>query len=258
MNERPSGAAPGLHWRVRSALSGAARRRIRAITDPLVGPLGSIRGAHTREPLVTLTFDDGPDRASTPGVLDALAGHGARAAFFVLADRAEAHPDLIRRMVADGHDVCLHGADHRRLTRLAPAELKPHIADGARRLAALTGQGPRWFRPPYGSQSLRSYVAARRCGMDVVVWSADCSDWEQRPEQEIADQATAAARPGAIVLLHDALAADPEVPAPDPRLDRPGIVHLVLSGLKERGLRAVSLEVLLASGRAHRTAWFRP
>lgn len=247
-----------LLWRLRSRLSGAGRRRLRRITDPLSAPLGSIRGARTADPVVALTFDDGPDPATTPGVLDVLAQHGARAAFFVLVDRAETHPHLVRRMLDEGHDVGLHGPDHRRLTRLEGGRLFPHVADAAARLSALTGRRPRWFRPPYGSQSLASFVAARRCGLEVVVWSADCEDWTERPEEDIAREALEATGPGAVLLLHDALAADPEEPTPAPALDRPKIADLVLSGLARRGYRALSLSELLEGRRPHRTAWFRP
>jgi peptidoglycan/xylan/chitin deacetylase (PgdA/CDA1 family) len=245
-------------WRLRALLSATGRRRLRRITDPLSAPLGSIRAARTADRVVALTFDDGPDPASTPGVLDALARHGARGAFFVLVDRAEAHPQLIERMLDEGHDVGLHGLDHVRLTRLERGRLRTHVAGAAARLAALTGRPPRWFRPPYGSQSLASFVAARRCGMEVVVWSADCEDWVERPEEEIARQAVEASRPGAVLLLHDALAADPDDPAPDPPLDRPKIADLVLTGLAGRGYRSLTLTELLEGRRAHRTAWFRP
>jgi len=245
-------------WRLRARISGEARSRIRRWTDPIAGPLGSIRGAYTGDPVLALTFDDGPDPESTPGVLDALARHQARATWFVLVDRAEANPDLIRRMLAEGHEVGLHGADHTRLTAMKAGEIRHHLASGASRLARLTGRPPRWFRPPYGSQNLRSYLAARRCRLQVVVWSADCADWEQHAESEIARRAVAGAAPGGVLLMHDALAADPELPASEPVLDRPRIVDLVLSGLREHGLRAVSVSELLSGRRAHRTAWFRP
>lgn len=250
--------AMSLLWRLRSRLSGAARKRIRQITDPLSGPLGSIRGARTRDLVVGLTFDDGPDPESTTGVLDALAHHRALATFFVLVDRAEAHPQLIRRMLAEGHDVGLHGLDHQRLTRLDRGVIAGHIANGFRRLTAISGREPRWFRPPYGSQDLRSYVAARRSGMDVVVWSADCEDWVQRPVEEIAQQAVDAAQPGGVLLLHDAIASDARERTLVPALDRPAIAERVLMGLAERGYRALSVSALLDGRRAHRTAWFRP
>ena len=248
-----------LVWLLRSRLSGAARTRIRRITDPLSGPLGSIRGARTRELVIGLTFDDGPDPDSTTGVLDALAHHRALATFFVLVDRAEAHPQLIRRMLADGHEIGLHGLDHQRLTLLDRREIAGHIANGLRRLTAISGRKPRWFRPPYGAQDLRSYFAARRSGLDVVVWSVDCEDWVQRPEEEIAQQAIDAAQPGCVLLLHDATAAETrERRTLVPRLDRSAIADRVLTGLAERGYKALSVSALLDGRRAHRTAWFRP
>lgn len=250
--------ATNLLWRLRSRLPEAARKGIRRITDPLSGPLGSIRGARTRDLVIALTFDDGPDPQSTNGVLDALAHHRALATFFVLVDRAEAHPELIQRMLAEGHDVGLHGIDHQRLTRLDMGEIADHIDNGFRRLTAISGRRPRWFRPPYGSQNLRSYVAARRCGMDVVVWSADCEDWVQRPEEEIAKQAVDAAQPGGVLLLHDAIAADACEQTLDLALDRQAIADRVLTGLAERDYRAFSVSALLDGRPAHRTAWFRP
>jgi hypothetical protein len=94
--------------------------------------------------------------------------------------------------------------------------------------------------------------------MDVVVWTADCEDWTQRPEEDLAARAVAASRPGAVLLLHDALADDPEDPSPAPRLDRARIADLVLAGLAAHGYRSVSLSELLEGRPAHRTAWFRP
>jgi peptidoglycan/xylan/chitin deacetylase (PgdA/CDA1 family) len=253
-----SGPRQGFLWWLRSRLSESGRVRLRRLSDPVLEPIGSVRGARTRDPLVALTFDDGPDPESTPGVLDVLARHGARATWFVLVDRAEANPKLIRRILAEGHELGLHGADHRRLTTLNPRELRPHIERAARRLGELVGRPPRLFRPPYGAQSLRSYIAARRCGMDVVVWSVDCEDWEQHQELDIATRGVRAAQPGGIVLLHDSLAADPATPVAAPILDRPKIADLLLLGLAERGLQAVSVSALLQGRRAHRTAWFRP
>lgn len=245
-------------WRARKGLPNGVRRKIRVLTDPFSGPLGSIRGAHVGNGAVALTFDDGPDPLHTPGVLDALARHDMRATWFVIVERAEAHPELIRRMIAEGHDVGLHGADHKRLTRLAYGELRAHIEKGSERLTALTASKPVWFRPPYGSQNFWSYVIVRRLGMQVVVWSADCEDWVQRPEALIAQQAIEHATPGGVLLLHDGLAADPKVPAPNPHLDRSAIAEMIMVGLKSRGLRGVSVSELLTLGKPHFTVWFRP
>jgi peptidoglycan/xylan/chitin deacetylase (PgdA/CDA1 family) len=94
--------------------------------------------------------------------------------------------------------------------------------------------------------------------MDVVVWSADCEDWVQRPEEEIARQAVDAARPGGVLLVHDATAADTNERVFVPVLDRPAIAERILKGLAERGYRVLSMSALLDGRRAHRTLWFRP
>ncbi len=246
-----------LVWRIRSRLSSDARRRIRAATDPFVGPFGSIRGAKTDEPIMALTFDDGPDPESTPRLLDVLDCHGTKATFFVIVDRAERNHKILERIITTGHEVALHGLDHRRLTQLSRRDLLAHMVAGVGRLSALTGSAPRWFRPPYGSQNLSSFVAARRLGMKVVVWSADCADWETRNEADIATLAIARATPGGILLLHDCLADSETQDIANPGLDRARALAMVLRGLTDRGFRGVTVGELVDGRTAHHTAWFR-
>jgi peptidoglycan/xylan/chitin deacetylase (PgdA/CDA1 family) len=243
---------------LRSRLPPSTRRKVRALTDPLAGPLGSIRGVRTEARVVGLSFDDGPDPAHTPAILDVLFAHNATATWFVLVDRAEANPELIARMLSEGHDVGLHGVDHSRLTRLSRQNQIRHIREGVTRLSKLTGRPVRFFRPPYGAQNLSSFWAVRREGMESVVWSADCDDWSERPEVVISERAISAAAPGALLLLHDALAGNPLDPASHPTLDRRRLVELIVDGLASQGFRSVSLSELLRLGEVHRTLWFRP
>jgi peptidoglycan/xylan/chitin deacetylase (PgdA/CDA1 family) len=248
--------ATEVSWRLRAALTPERRTALRRATDSWVGPLGSLRGART-DGAVALTYDDGPGPA-TAAVLDVLARHGAGATFFVLVERAEAHPDLVRRIVAEGHEVALHGVDHRRLTTMDPAAVRAHIAEGRRRLEDCAGVPVRWFRPPYGSQTPRTFAAARRCGLGVVVWTCDADDWIDHEPAEIATLALDRLAPGGVLLLHDAFESDPAAPLPEPTFDRAEVLDLVLRGLEERSVRALSVGRLLGEGRPHRTAWFRP
>ncbi len=235
-----------------------SRRILRRLSDPWIKPVGSIVGARTNDPVVALTFDDGPDPESTPRVLDVLAKYGSKATFFVLLDRAEANPELLKRMLGEGHTVGLHGVDHHRLTRMAIADARKHIRSGVERFAAIAGTPPVWFRPPYGSQSFSTFFAARSCGMEVVAWSSDCADWTNRPEQTIAAEALESLHAGGILLLHDTLAAGPNEVLPAITMDRPLMTELILQGMRARGLASVSMDGLLSGRRAHRTAWFRP
>lgn len=147
--ERPRSPA---YWRVQERLSPAGRRLARRVVDAIAsGALGSVRGGRPAGATVAVTFDDGPDPATTPRLLDLLAEEGGRATFFVLAGRAEAHPELVGRLVAEGHEVGLHGPDHRPLTSLPTGDLTAHLRAGRDRLAAVLGRPVTLFRPPYGS-----------------------------------------------------------------------------------------------------------
>jgi peptidoglycan/xylan/chitin deacetylase (PgdA/CDA1 family) len=228
------------------------------VTDRLSAPVGSVKGARTTEPVVALSYDDGPDPAGTPAVLAALADGGARATFFVLVERAERYPHLVRAVLAAGHEIGLHGIDHSRLTGLAPAEVARRLAEGRQRLAALTGEPTRWFRPPYGAQSLRTYRAARRAGLDPVVWGPEVEDWRDGPAEEVARRVEARLGPGEVVLLHDAFELPSGYRTPPPGFDRGEVTAALLALLVEHGYAATSVSGLLEHGRPWRTAWFRP
>jgi peptidoglycan/xylan/chitin deacetylase (PgdA/CDA1 family) len=250
-------------WKVRDALPAPTRQAVRRATDPVLAPVGSVAGARPtgrRPALVGLTFDDGPDPDVTPAVLDVLAEAGTRATFFVLVDRANRHPALVRRVVDEGHEIGLHGPDHRRLTTLSAREVRSGLVAAKARLEHLAGTPVHWFRPPFGSQSIATYVAARRAGLMPVVWTAEGEDWVERPATEVADRVVERLRPGGIVLLHDGLAGDPREPeGPDPLHDVRGeIVDEVIDRLAAHGMRGTTIGDLVGSGRRRRSAWFRP
>jgi peptidoglycan/xylan/chitin deacetylase (PgdA/CDA1 family) len=219
--------------------------------------LGSVAGADTGDRVIGLTFDDGPDPNQTPAILDALADHGVRATFFMLAERAEAHPELARRVLHEGHEAALHGNRHDILTRLRLTELVDCVWVGKRRLRRVLGEPITFFRPPYGGQNLRSYLTARLSGMEVVVWSAWAHDWEDLTGAEIVDSALARAAPGKILLLHDSFVPHPDRPdAPSPRFDRPLAVRQILEGLAMSSLQPVPVGELMGRGRRRRSIWF--
>jgi peptidoglycan/xylan/chitin deacetylase (PgdA/CDA1 family) len=225
-----------------------------------VGSLQAVRGAGRQ---VAITFDDGPDPAHTGGVLDVLRERGVRATFFMLAERAEAAPDLARRVAAEGHEIALHGSDHARLTELTAAEVDERVHGGRKRLEAVVGRQVRLFRPPYGSQSLRTWLTVRLAGMRVVVWNADLRDWaaDQTPAA-IADAAGRLTTSGAIILMHDGVGADANAitgaTGPYPTFDRAEATGAVLATLAADGWQPGTVADLLAAGRPISTAWFRP
>jgi peptidoglycan-N-acetylglucosamine deacetylase len=152
---------------------------------------------------VVLTFDDGPDEDATVGVLDALQLCDARATFFCLGSQTVAHPDLAREVIRRGHEIGLHGFDHRRHDRIDAASSHDDLARGSAALEDVLGIRCRWYRPPYGKMSPAADEACRKLGMATVYWSAWGLDWEDTAAGRIASVALEQIEDGAIVLLHD-------------------------------------------------------
>lgn len=213
--------------------------------------LGTVVGVRTAEPVAALTFDDGPDPESTPPLLDLLTRHGARATFFLVGRRAAQAPELVARIAAEGHAVGNHSWDHPALPRLPAAA----VTDQLRRTRdALGDPRPRLMRPPYGDQSLASYLAARRLGYRVIAWSVVGADWLDDDGQAIAARVLAGLRPGAIVLLHDSLCSY----ATESHRDRGPMLAAVAEVLAARPeWRFVTVPELLARGRPRRRYWIQ-
>lgn len=126
---------------------------------------------------VALTFDDGPDPASTPEFLDVLAGRCVRATFFMLGSMVARAPGLAAEIVAAGHEVGVHGFDHRYLPARAPVATRSDLTRATELIADVTGTRPRLFRPPYGVLSGPSLVAACDLGLAPVLWGAWGKEW---------------------------------------------------------------------------------
>lgn len=203
--------------------------------DPGLRVFGpAITSARTGRPEVALTFDDGPDPASTPMLLEALERAGARATFFLLVDAAERHPELTRA-IATSHEVGLHGLTHHPWLTVRPPDTGAReLAEASRRLQGITGAPIRWFRPPFGAVSPRLMEAVRRAGLEHVWCSVRTRDGGRLEPADVRARC-GRARAGDIVLLHDG---------------RPPTAHAlpdVLGDLRARGLAAVTVGDLCAS-----------
>ncbi|HXY92489.1 MAG TPA: polysaccharide deacetylase family protein [Acidimicrobiia bacterium] len=153
---------------------------------------------------VALTFDDGPDPVSTPEILGALDELGWQATFFMLGDMVRRAPLLAREVAAAGHEIAVHGDEHRNMLRRTPGGAERDVARAYDTIAAATGVEPRWFRPPFGILSFSSLRAARRHGMATVLWTTWGRDWrrEATPDSVVVD-VTRRYVDGGTVLLHD-------------------------------------------------------
>ncbi|RMG16163.1 MAG: polysaccharide deacetylase family protein [Planctomycetota bacterium] len=186
---------------------------------------------------VALTYDDGPDPRATPALLELLAARGVRATFFCVGERAAAHPELVRRLAAEGHQVENHSQRHSPWTNFyGRARMRAEIEACQRTLGALLGRPPRFYRPPMGLANHALAAAARDAGVEVVGWQARGLDTGVRPPERVVRRIVARLRPGGIALLHDG--------GVDPERVR-AITARLLDELSARGLRPVLLSELL-------------
>jgi peptidoglycan/xylan/chitin deacetylase (PgdA/CDA1 family) len=140
---------------------------------------------------LALTFDDGPNPAWTPRLLEILARREVRATFFLVGSRAQAEPALVRQIVAAGHLIGNHSWSHRNLA-LAPAsriqEELSRASQTLEQIAQIAGEPIRFFRPPFGARRPETLRAAIRLGMIPVLWNAMTSDWKNPSADAIAQR----------------------------------------------------------------------
>jgi peptidoglycan/xylan/chitin deacetylase (PgdA/CDA1 family) len=154
---------------------------------------------------VALTFDDGPHPEGTPAILEILASHAAVATFFVVGERVRSHPELARRILAEGHALALHGDRHVLQLRRTERDLDDDYARGAAAIEEATGRRPARHRPPYGIYSAAGLRLARERGMAPLLWSSWGKDWRRfTTPDRIARRALAGVGAGDVILLHDA------------------------------------------------------
>jgi peptidoglycan/xylan/chitin deacetylase (PgdA/CDA1 family) len=191
-----------------------------------------------------VTYDDGPKPGDTDAILHELDDRRATATFFVLLTRVRRSPGLIAEMLAAGHEVALHGADHRRLTTdVEPDKLNAHVKDARSELEDLAGVPVTWFRPPYGAQSGPTWQAVLSAGLTPVLWSIDCRDWLTQSLDEYLAPVRQPSLQGGIVLMHDGFAdeSDGVDDGPAPRVDKAQLTRSVLDEADRRGLSVHSV-----------------
>ncbi len=165
--------------------------------------LGAFFGSRA-EGRVALTFDDGPG-PDTAAVLDVLKDQEIRATFFVIAERALAHPELVRRMVEEGHEIGLHMTRHVSAFLLSPWASFRAVGQGLDQLEALTGRRPVLFRPPWGHVNIGTWLAMRHYHVAPVFWNIAPDDWRpDRTPEWMSHYVVQLALPGSVVVMHDA------------------------------------------------------
>jgi len=210
-----------------------------------LGPNWShLPAAATARRELAITIDDGPDPKVTPAVLDLLDAHGARGTFFAVAESAARHPALCRDIVRRGHSVQNHSNRHtHHFSLLGPSAMARDIATAQARIAAATGEAPRFFRAPAGLRNPFLAPILERLDLQLVSWTRRGFDTVRRDADGVLARLETGLAAGDILLLHDGNAARTSSGRP--------IVLDVLPRLLERcasyGLRTVTLPAAFAA-----------
>lgn len=171
---------------------------------PTAGVKHSYTACEVAGPYIAMTFDDGPSAKLTPKLLDMLKARGIKATFFVVGTNAAEYPQIIKRMVDEGHEIGNHSWSHPALNKLGAASLRKQLEDT--NAAIVKGGAPRpvVMRPPYGATSARlNKVFDEEYGMKSILWSVDPLDWKYRNSTKVYNSIVQKAHPGAIILAHD-------------------------------------------------------
>jgi peptidoglycan/xylan/chitin deacetylase (PgdA/CDA1 family) len=218
-------------------------------------PLGQRRliwSVPTTAPLVALTFDDGPDPELTPRILEILAASNATATFNLVGWNATRHPELVRAVIAAGHELGNHTWTHLDLARQPASQTRWELQNGCQAIQAVAGVRPRWFRPPRGELNGAAVRVAAELGQDVLLWSVDRGPGGVATPAAVADHLARAVGPGDVIGLHDGIgrgAFDPDGRLAwrlrARRLVELAALPVALRRLQARGIRLISASALV-------------
>jgi peptidoglycan-N-acetylglucosamine deacetylase len=191
----------------KSAATGAATGGAPSVPAPLPSSTGS-RDSYNRIgtslPFLALTFDDGPHPTHTPRLLDILKQRNVKATFYVIGSNAKRYPEIMRRIVGEGHEVANHTATHPSLAKLSDDAVRQELRICHEAIVSTTGVAPRTMRPPYGSITTAQKTWIRReFGYPTIMWSVDPLDWKKPGPSVVASRLVSGSAPGGILLAHD-------------------------------------------------------
>ncbi|OEF97189.1 polysaccharide deacetylase [Desulfuribacillus alkaliarsenatis] len=211
------------------------------ITTNLPVQRNQIIRARTNEKLVALTFDDGPDDHYTPMILDILKEKGVPATFFVVGQQINAHPDMMRRIVNEGHGIANHTWSHPNLRNQWSSAVRNEIVSTQQELQRVVGRRPDIFRAPYGITTKADIAILNELGMRNIFWSVDTLDWSGLSADEILKIVRRDISPGGIILQHNY---NPHANILDGTVEA---LPRIIDELRAQGYRFVTVQTLLDS-----------
>jgi peptidoglycan-N-acetylglucosamine deacetylase len=168
------------------------------------GTKDSYNRVATNAPFIALTFDDGPHPTNTPRLLDILKARNVKATFYVVATNAKRYPEIMRRIVAEGHEIGNHTVTHPNLSKMSADGVRNELRACHDAIVSTTGVAPRTMRPPYGAiTAAQKTWIKKEFGYPTILWSVDPEDWKKPGSGTVTSRLVSGATPGGILLVHD-------------------------------------------------------
>ncbi|NJN75688.1 MAG: polysaccharide deacetylase family protein [Synechococcaceae cyanobacterium RL_1_2] len=205
---------------------------------------------------IALTFDDGPHPVYTPQVLDLLKESGIKATFFLVGKRVEARCDLVKRIVAEGHEVANHSYTHPFFTQISASQQFSELEQTQKAIANCVGKDhtPRWFRAPYGDQNQGVLQQAHKLGLSTALWSIDTEDWTKEHDADYIASAALKTIGQDIILLHDSTESTEDFKhkflhpkAASDRASTITAVKKIIPELKDKGMTFMTMSEAMAA-----------
>ncbi len=154
--------------------------------------------------LVALTFDDGPESTYTSQILEILEGYGIKVTFFVVGQNAEKHPEVLKLIHDQGHEIGNHSWSHKYLPKLSKSNVEKEVLMTEKVIREAIGEHAPLLRPPYGALKQQGIEQMSSLGYHVVNWSVDTRDWAGTSEEQMMNYIKNQLKPGGIILMHNA------------------------------------------------------
>ena len=164
-----------------------------------------LHGIHTKEKMISLTFDDGPEPKMTPIILELLKEHQIKATFFVIGSNCKKYPDILKQIEADGHEIANHSWSHRVFSKLSNAAIANELRDTTAEVKRHNVKISNWFRAPYGNLSANQAKYVHELGYRTLHWNVDTRDWSGISDAEMMRIFRKQFKPGSVVLMHTLL-----------------------------------------------------
>lgn len=226
-------------------LSGGSERDNRGFPQRKIVDLASMyphifyREGSPQEKKVALTFDDGPDTVYTPQIMDILKQYKIKATFFLIGNRAQLFPDIVKRMAKEGHIIGNHTMNHANIAKLDKQKTYLEIKQGEDALSKIIGYRTYLFRSPYGSLSAEQVKEIGGYNYKIIAWNVDSLDWKSLSAEQVQYNVLENAKKGSIILQHSSGSAEEDLTGSVAAL--PEIIKI----LKKEGYEFVTIPELL-------------